>query len=277
MGAPPDGPDAQETCWRWNAAARASARRSPAPTRWPTGSTGSRPSARPPPSASSRPGTTTLDVRQALRTLGLDDTELSARGVRLLRLAMVHPLIAAEVEEFADGLTEIIVVEEKRAFIESAVKEILYGKAGCPPGHGQDRPAGSEAVRGRRGTGRGPDRDRAGRPAGLAAGIQTATAWQARHAPGRPVTPLPLYVAAGWAARRTSAPAARTTAPPRCPRAGWWEAGSVATPCRSQMEPEAVGDGSSGLPRWAARGAQWIGMAPFHAHPAAPAAEIGDG
>jgi TPP-dependent indolepyruvate ferredoxin oxidoreductase alpha subunit len=33
--------------------------------------------------------------------------------VRLLRLAMIHPLIPAEIAEFADGLDEIIVVEEK--------------------------------------------------------------------------------------------------------------------------------------------------------------------
>ena len=67
-------------------------------------------------------GKTYLDMRQALRILGLDEAELRARGVRLLRLAMIHPLIASEIEEFADGLAEIIVVEEKRAFIESASK-----------------------------------------------------------------------------------------------------------------------------------------------------------
>jgi indolepyruvate ferredoxin oxidoreductase len=70
-------------------------------------------------------GKTYLDTRQALRMLGLDEAELAARGVRLLRLAMIHPLIASEIEAFADGLAEIIVVEEKRPFIESAVKEIL--------------------------------------------------------------------------------------------------------------------------------------------------------
>jgi len=66
-------------------------------------------------------GRTYLDMRQALRALGLDDAELAARGVRLMRLAMVHPLIASEMEEFADGLAEIIVVEEKRPFVESAL------------------------------------------------------------------------------------------------------------------------------------------------------------
>ena len=89
-------------------------------------------------------GKTYLDMRQALRTLGLDEAELRARGVRLLRLAMVHPLIASEIEEFADGLAEIIVVEEKRAFIESAVKEILYGVTNAPKVTGKKDPAGAK-------------------------------------------------------------------------------------------------------------------------------------
>ena len=38
-------------------------------------------------------GKTYLDMRQALRTLGLDEAGLRARGVRLLRLAMIHPLM----------------------------------------------------------------------------------------------------------------------------------------------------------------------------------------
>ena len=89
-------------------------------------------------------GKTYLDMRQALRTLGLDEAELRARGVRLLRLAMVHPLIASEIEEFADGLAEIIVVEEKRPFIESAIKEILYGVKDAPKVTGKTDPDGAK-------------------------------------------------------------------------------------------------------------------------------------
>jgi indolepyruvate ferredoxin oxidoreductase len=77
-------------------------------------------------------GRTYLDLRHALARLGLDDAELGRRGVRLLRLAMIHPLIPAEVTRFADGLDEIIVVEEKRAFLESALRAELYGHSGAP-------------------------------------------------------------------------------------------------------------------------------------------------
>lgn len=64
-------------------------------------------------------GKTYLDVRQALRILGFDDAGLRARGVRLLRLAMIYPLIPAEITKFSEGLDEIIVVEEKRAWAQS--------------------------------------------------------------------------------------------------------------------------------------------------------------
>ena len=78
------------------------------------------------------PGKTFLDVRQALNILGLDDAELERRGVRLLQLEMVHPLEPTVVTEFARGLREIVVVEEKRSFVEAAIKDLLYGRADAP-------------------------------------------------------------------------------------------------------------------------------------------------
>ena len=87
-------------------------------------------------------GKTYLDLRHALATLGLDDAELGRRGVRLLKLSMIHPLIPAEVTAFADGLDEIIVVEEKRPFIESALRSELYGHAGAPRISGKRDPGG---------------------------------------------------------------------------------------------------------------------------------------
>ncbi|GAA3523290.1 indolepyruvate ferredoxin oxidoreductase family protein [Aeromicrobium panaciterrae] len=77
-------------------------------------------------------GATYLDVRQALGAMGLTDDELEARGIRLLKLGMVFPLDPDEITDFADGLDEIIVVEEKRSFIEAGIKEILYGHPDAP-------------------------------------------------------------------------------------------------------------------------------------------------
>ena len=59
---------------------------------------------------------------------------------------MVHPLDRrGSSRSSPTAWTEIIVVEEKRAFIEAAVKEILYGKPDAPAGHGQDGPAGQRS------------------------------------------------------------------------------------------------------------------------------------
>ena len=77
-------------------------------------------------------GATYLDVRQALNSMGLTEEHLAAQGVRLLRLGMVYPLVTEEIRSFAQGLSEIIVVEEKRSFVETAVKEILFGHPDAP-------------------------------------------------------------------------------------------------------------------------------------------------
>ncbi|SDG05082.1 indolepyruvate ferredoxin oxidoreductase family protein [Pseudonocardia oroxyli] len=77
-------------------------------------------------------GATYLDVRQALSDMGISADGLSTSGVRLLKLGMVHPLEPGVVERFAEGLNEIVVVEEKKAFVEPALKDLLYGRAGAP-------------------------------------------------------------------------------------------------------------------------------------------------
>jgi indolepyruvate ferredoxin oxidoreductase len=67
-----------------------------------------------------------LDVRQALADLGIDDGEAARIGIRVLKVGMVWPLEAEGVRRFAQGLEEILVVEEKRQFLEYQIKEELY-------------------------------------------------------------------------------------------------------------------------------------------------------
>ena len=74
-----------------------------------------------------------LDVREALDMLGIDEAEIAALGLRLYKPALTWPLEPEGLREFAAGLEEIVVVEEKRAFIESQVKEILYDLPGARP------------------------------------------------------------------------------------------------------------------------------------------------
>jgi indolepyruvate ferredoxin oxidoreductase len=78
-------------------------------------------------------GKTFVDVRQALRDLGLSSAaELRRAGIRLLRLGMIHPIERDLVREFASGLDTLLVVEEKSPFVESAVRDVLYGMPGAP-------------------------------------------------------------------------------------------------------------------------------------------------
>ena len=70
------------------------------------------------------------DTRQALRLLSLSEEQAAERGVALLKLGMVWPLEPAIIREFAAGLDEILVIEEKRALIEQQIKDLLYADAG---------------------------------------------------------------------------------------------------------------------------------------------------
>lgn len=67
-----------------------------------------------------------LDVRQALADLGLDDETCQRIGIRVFKVGCVWPLNAHDAREFATGLEEILVVEEKRQILEYALKEELY-------------------------------------------------------------------------------------------------------------------------------------------------------
>ena len=89
-------------------------------------------------------GRTFQELRQALGDLGLDDDGLRRFGIRLLRLGMVWPMEPEIVRRFAGGLDEILVLDEKRAFIELFVRDILYGRGAAP------RVVGKTDERGRR-------------------------------------------------------------------------------------------------------------------------------
>ncbi|KWK42837.1 indolepyruvate ferredoxin oxidoreductase [Burkholderia stagnalis] len=66
------------------------------------------------------------DVLEALEELGIDEEEAARVGIRLLKVSMPWPLEPDSIREFADGLEEILVVEEKRQIVEYQLKEHLY-------------------------------------------------------------------------------------------------------------------------------------------------------
>ena len=66
------------------------------------------------------------DTCQALQDLGLTEKICRQVGIRLHKVNVVWPLEASITREFAQGLREILVVEEKRQMIEYQLKEELY-------------------------------------------------------------------------------------------------------------------------------------------------------
>ena len=65
-------------------------------------------------------GKSYYDLMQALRDLGVRD------GVRIGKVGMPFPLEPEFVRDFARDLDTILVVEEKRSFLEMQIREILY-------------------------------------------------------------------------------------------------------------------------------------------------------
>lgn len=72
------------------------------------------------------------DLMQALADMGIRESDLEPLGVRIAKFGMTYPLEPDFVHRFAEGLESILIVEEKRSFIELQLKELLYGAAHHP-------------------------------------------------------------------------------------------------------------------------------------------------
>ena len=71
-------------------------------------------------------GKSYMDVLEALEELGISEQQASDIGIRLYKVSMPWPLEPDGVREFARGLEEILVIEEKRQMVEYQLKEQLY-------------------------------------------------------------------------------------------------------------------------------------------------------
>ncbi|HEY3956947.1 MAG TPA: indolepyruvate ferredoxin oxidoreductase family protein, partial [Streptosporangiaceae bacterium] len=199
-------------------------------------------------------GKTYLDVCEALNVLGLDAAALDRHGIRLLRLGMIWPVEPGIVGEFAAGLGEVIVVEEKRAFIEAQVKEILYGRAGAPAVHGKRDAAGGELFRA------SGDLDSGAVAAGLARAlgrheIPAVQAWRGRPARERvqlQLLPRSPYFCSGCPHNSST----------KVPDGSLVGAG-IGCHAMVLLMPQAQVGNVTGLTQMGGEGAQWIGMAPF--------------
>jgi indolepyruvate ferredoxin oxidoreductase len=194
-------------------------------------------------------GTAFDAVRQALNDLGADDFALYRAGVRLLRIGMPTPLGPDAVTTFADGLDELIVVEDKTAFIETQVREILYGRTGAPRILGKKDaagrlliPAGGELTAGR-----------------LLAPLRRVLSDRLElKKPPPPALALDVLPAKRAAYFCSGCPHNRSTAVPEGSLAGGG-IGCHTLVTMSDRKDTAV----TGLTQMGGEGSQWIGQAPF--------------
>lgn len=72
------------------------------------------------------------DVRQALRLLRIDDRRTAALGIHIYKPGLVWPLEPTSLRNFARGMEQILIVEEKKPFLEPQVASILYSQPDRP-------------------------------------------------------------------------------------------------------------------------------------------------
>lgn len=68
-----------------------------------------------------------LDLQEALRAMGITEKVAESLGIAIYKVALTWPLEPEGIQDFCTGLTEVIVVEEKRPLIEDQLKVLLYG------------------------------------------------------------------------------------------------------------------------------------------------------
>jgi indolepyruvate ferredoxin oxidoreductase len=197
-------------------------------------------------------GATYLALRQALTSIGLDEDRLDQAGIRLLKLGMIFPLEPSIVREFARGLDQIIVVEEKRALLEDAVKSVLYGMAAAPAVHGKHGPDGRPML---------PpfgELDADTIASGLSRGLASAGVTDlAGPAPARQRTTLPLAARTPYFCSGCPHNSSTEVIP------GTLVGGGIGCHAMVLLMPGDRRGQVTGLTQMGGEGGHWIGMAPF--------------
>ena len=67
-----------------------------------------------------------LDLMEVLRRLQISPDMLAAAGVRLYKVGLSFPLETTRMRRFAQGLREILVIEEKGAIVETQLRDLFY-------------------------------------------------------------------------------------------------------------------------------------------------------
>ncbi len=77
-------------------------------------------------------GKASADVREALAQMGIDQEIAETLGIAVYKVGMTWPLEPLALRAFAEGLEEVLVVEERRPFVETQLKEQAYNWARRP-------------------------------------------------------------------------------------------------------------------------------------------------
>ena len=85
-------------------------------------------------------------VLATLKLLGLGHEEASDLGIRVLKLRAIHPFDAKAIRKATKGVGTVLVVEDKRAYIEMLVRDALYASAERPAVIGKVDAAGNPLI-----------------------------------------------------------------------------------------------------------------------------------
>ncbi|HEX3789766.1 MAG TPA: indolepyruvate ferredoxin oxidoreductase family protein [Pseudonocardiaceae bacterium] len=202
-------------------------------------------------------GTSFAVVERALGDLGLGEGDLDALGVRLIKLGMPVPADPGALVEFAAGLEQLLVVEDKLPFLEDQLKAALYRVPDAPSVVGHRDENGRELLSARGAIGAddvaralvsrlGSDR----LPASAVARLKTVAASR------RSRIELPLVARAPYFCSGCPHNASTRTGPDTLV--------GVGIGCHTMIALDVEGRGRQiGLTQMGGEGAQWFGLAPF--------------
>jgi indolepyruvate ferredoxin oxidoreductase len=194
-------------------------------------------------------GTAYDSVREALADLGLEKTDLLQHGIRILRVGMPYPLGADKVVGLSRDVEQVLVVEDKTAFVETQVKDVLYGGSRTPKVLGKRDGNGDRLIP--------PDGElTAARLAPLLRRILKDRVPLSTPAP--PTLELTVLPTKRTAYFCSGCPHNRSTAVPDGSLAG----GGIG--CHTLVTMSSRTDSQvTGLTQMGGEGAQWIGQSPF--------------
>ncbi|WP_203416916.1 indolepyruvate ferredoxin oxidoreductase family protein [Jiangella ureilytica] len=224
-------------------------------------------------------GRTYLDVVTALEKLGIAADALEASPIRLLKVVMPYPLDEQTLREFATGLDEVVVVEEKRSFLATALRDALYDLDRRPVVTGKADPGGAELF-----------------PAYGELDVDLVVARLGRRLAAHGLAPAgdaPDRSPAAVAADRSPAAVAGRTQLPLLRRTPYFCSGCPHNTSTKPLDGSLTGAGIgchamvllmdegqvgtvTGLSQMGGEGLQWIGMAPF-VHRSHYVQNLGDG